>query len=512
MASFKLSKFKYGFALTSSSGGTLTLTSTSRQAQVITGTLGHTVVLPDATTMSNGLSFSVINTSTGSVVVQNVGLVTLATISAGGTAEFFLSDNSSANGVWRTYSSGVAGANGIATYGPGANKTSDYTVVTGDKSGVINVDTTSGTVKITLPSPASDFNITIKDATGQANVLNYIQVARSSASVKIDGEVNDDIIDQPYGSISYISDGTNWFRISSLSQPATIVVAAAGFNTGGTPFNVIDTFILELKANASDFGDLSVARGAPGSVGSVSSCIFLGGGTTTAGGQINNIDYVNFKSKMNAVDFGDLTIAKDYTTAASNATRGLCFGAYLSAVRSNVIDYITMATAGNAIDFGDLTSAASTNNSGFASSTRALCNKNEPGGTDYVTIATLGNASSFGNLSVSRSNMGACSSQVRGLWAGGNNAGIRDEIDYVTIATTGNAVDFGDLTQARLGLSGASSKVRGSFNGGCDITNTVHYNIIDYVTIAVLGNATDFGDLTQVRRDLTSSSNGHGGI
>jgi hypothetical protein len=93
------------------------------------------------------------------------------------------------------------------------------------------------------------------------------------------------------------------------------------------------------------------------------------------------------------------------------------------------------------------------------------------------------------------------------LFAGGNAGGTTNVISYITIATTGNATDFGDLTTVRLGMGACASNVRGVFGGGSSTTN-----IIEYVTIASTGNATDFGDLTLARRFLSACSNCHGGL
>lgn len=71
---------------TASSGGTLTLTALSNAQQVITGVLGHTVVLPVTQTLVLGQSYQIINNSTGTVTVQSSGLNTVVTLSSGMTA------------------------------------------------------------------------------------------------------------------------------------------------------------------------------------------------------------------------------------------------------------------------------------------------------------------------------------------------------------------------------------------------------------------------------------------
>ncbi len=68
---------------------------------------------------------------------------------------------------------------------------------------------------------------------------------------------------------------------------------------------------------------------------------------------------------------------------------------------------------------------------------------------------------------------------ARGVFAGGYAPGNVNTIDYITISTTGNALDFGDLTVARNAVIGCSSNNRGLFAGGGGLIP----NVIDYVTI-----------------------------
>ena len=133
----------------------------------------------------------------------------------------------------------------------------------------------------------------------------------------------------------------------------------------------------------------------------------FGGGSTAS--YLNVIDYVTIATPGDATDFGDLTVARDKLGSCSDGAKGLWGGGYTGA-DSNVIDYVTIATTGNAIDFGDLTVARY----GLGSCSDAT--KGVWGGgnsssnvIDYVTIATTGNATDFGNLSVARWTSAACS-------------------------------------------------------------------------------------------------------
>lgn len=290
---------------------------------------------------------------------------------------------------------------------------------------------------------------------------------------------------------------------AGLTIPTSSSRGLFGGGYTGSYSNVIDYVTIETTGNATDFGDLSVARAYIAACSSSTRCLFGGGFTGSASSDV--IDYVTFATTGNATDFGDLSVARYYVSACSSSTRGV-FGGGTDGSILNVIDYVTIASTGNATDFGDLT-VARYGAGACSSTTRGLFGGGYTGSTsdviDYVTIATTGNATDFGDLTAARSGVAGCSSATRGLFGGGVSS---DTIDYVTIATTGNATFFGYLTSSRAYLSACSSATRGVFAGG------VSSNVIDYVTIASTGDATDFGDLTAARSGLAACSNAHGGL
>jgi len=68
----------------------------------------------------------------------------------------------------------------------------------------------------------------------------------------------------------------------------------------------------------------------------------------------NVIDYVTMATAGNATDFGDLTVARSDPASASNGTRATFGGGHSSSATDDTIDYVTIDTAGNATDFGNL--------------------------------------------------------------------------------------------------------------------------------------------------------------
>jgi len=275
----------------------------------------------------------------------------------------------------------------------------------------------------------------------------------------------------------------------------TAPIAFFGGGYTGSASNVIEKIIIATEGNATDVGDLTVARYTSGGASSSTRAVWGGGESAT-----NVIDYVNYASIGNATDFGDLTLARGRTTGLSNYVRGVFGGGYTGSA-TNTIDYITIASAGNAIDFGDLIGSGGTQYIGACSSSTRGIFAGQVGGTygnviQYITIASTGNAKDFGDLTVAKYGLCGVSSETRGVFGGAiNDAGstITNVIEYVTIASTGNATDFGDLTGVNSIMGGVASSTRGVFAGGYTPSNS---NVIQYITIASTGNATDFGDLT----------------
>ena len=274
--------------------------------------------------------------------------------------------------------------------------------------------------------------------------------------------------------------------------------------------NTIDYTELTSTGNASDFGDLTVARRKLASASSSTRGVFAGGGTP---GSTDVIDYITILSTGNATDFGNLAtgVSDDSSQCygGGNNTRAIFAGGYNDV---NVIQYITIASAGNATDFGDLLTGRF-DHAGFASPTRAVFAGGKKTGAspdtqssiEYVTIATTGNATSFGDMSVATRGPSGAASNTRGLMAG--SASTTNSIEFLTIATTGNASRFGDLSVARgeTLAGGTSNNVRALWGGGGIM------NVIDFVKIATEGNANDFGDLS-VARNTAGVSNAHGGL
>jgi hypothetical protein len=308
---------------------------------------------------------------------------------------------------------------------------------------------------------------------------------------------------------------------SKASDSVTPRVPPRGIIFGGgntSALNIIEYITISSTGNSQDFGDLTETKKGTGAYSSTTRGVCHAGQKEASPFYLNIIDYVTIASTGNATDFGDALSIKAYGAGLSNATRGIYAGGLDSGVAEAQIEYVTIASTGNATNFGNLVGVRhNLLDAGCASPTRGIFfGGYESGGANavnviqYITIGSTGNALDFGDMSASLYALMACSSETRGVKAGGIS-GYVNNIEYVTIANTGNATDFGDLTAGRAQGGGTSSSTRGVFAGG-ETSNNNRSNIIDYITIASAGNATDFGDLTATRFYNSMTSSDHGGV
>ena len=214
---------------------------------------------------------------------------------------------------------------------------------------------------------------------------------------------------------------------------------------------------------------------------------------------------VYYNKDFKTIEFWDGNFWRqvDNTTTSGRALFGASF-------QINTIDFINMHTLGNALSFGDSLFGAQ-GRGGCSSNTRGLW-AGGYGNTgsgyltnniDYVTLASEGNAIDFGDINTSTSNKYAHASSTRGVWPGGASA--TNVIDYVEIGTLGNALDFGDLSEAKQLAGTTSSPVRGVIGGGSAPTVT---DTVEFITIASKGNGIDFGKLSNKRTMAGGLSDG----
>ena len=225
----------------------------------------------------------------------------------------------------------------------------------------------------------------------------------------------------------------------------------------------IQYITISTTGNAQDFGNLTVGRDRAGSVSNITrGCVCGGSARNPSAYKEDTVDYITISSTGNATDFGNLTVARERMMGGScNGIRGVLWGdSDSSPAETSKLDYITIDTTGNATSFGDPAMRREAH-AALGNLTRGLCGggygPSAPNGTnviEYITIATTGNSQDFGDLTASKSSLGALASDTRGVFGGGySNLNV---IEYVTIATLGNGTDFGDLLQINEWPSGTS--------------------------------------------------------
>ena len=310
-----------------------------------------------------------------------------------------------------------------------------------------------------------------------------------------------------------------WEEIQATSPDVQTGGTRGVIGGGNNPADLADIEFVTISTtgNATDYGDLTDARGAVTALASRTRALFACGYSP---GDVNTIDFITIASGGTAQDFGDNTAsgnngARYSPTGISNSTRGLIGGGQSvpGATQYTEITYVTIAQTGNSVAFGDLNTGGS-DGGGCANSTRGIFAGGSPGHNviDFVTINTLGNAADFGDLNGSskRGCHGGGASATRGIFGGFKTPTHLNDIDYITIPTLGNAQDFGNLTATLTHGAACSSVNRCIWSGG--YRGASKSNTIDYIQIQTLGDAIDFGDLTDDPHYHAACSNGHGGL
>lgn len=397
------------------------------------------------------------------------------------------------------------------------NKTTDYTITADDSGKIFTNEGASGAVVFTLPAAAaglyygfackytdSSKRFDIQLASGDKVIDNFSIEATYGVQTTFKGEVL----------WLYCVDSTYWVitnrnRWGFYNEAPPYGFFGAGYSTATS--NIIDYITLaNTTQNATDVGDLTVARN--GMCGGARGAVygFCAGGDNAAGVYYNTIDYITLATTVqNSADKGDLTVARDFPSGLNGSTYGFFGGGDIGSTYYNTIDYITLSTTtGNATDAGDLTVTRSgcspIDGTIYGFFGGGVNNTTYYNTIDYITLATTTqNATDTGDLTGTRTRAGGVSDSTYGFFGGGwNGSTYYNFIEYIALATTTqNSTDTGDLTAARNSLSGSSGSIYGFFAGGYN--GSARTNIIDYITLATTTqNATDTGDLSVARNAL----------
>lgn len=226
---------------TATAAGTTTLTLSSTGFQQFTGTSTQTVVMPTASTMINGQSFTITNRSTGAVTVNAHDGSLLQTMTGGSQAVFTLISNSGSAGTWdveytiaglvgTVTTASVVTANGFAGTVATATTTPAITLTT-SVTGVLKGNGTAisaATAGTDYTSPSSTETQTNKTLTNPT-INNYTEGVVAIGNT---------------GTAQTISLTSGTFQTATLTGNCTFTMPTA---TGGK------SFVLLLKTGAGGF-------------------------------------------------------------------------------------------------------------------------------------------------------------------------------------------------------------------------------------------------------------------
>ena len=337
-------------------------------------------------------------------------------------------------------------------------------------------------------------------------LLNVPSFTKSASDPAIDSNPSSGLgtvwVNTTSGEMFSLTDATTdanvWTNIGSGSgdvEPWSFPGTLRGYTAGGyDQYNVIDQFNFASQNNAIDTGDLTLGRRGCSGQSSSTHGYTAGGGSGSGGGTGQNIiDKFSFVAGGNATDVGDLTLARREMSGSSSQTHGYVSGGGDS---GNFIEKYSFSTNGNSIDIGDLLLVFK-NHSGQTSETHGYATGGD--GSTQATMITKyshvsdGNATDVGDLITSGQNSTGNSSTTHG-YVSNCGSSPYTTIEKFSFATDTNSTDVGDSTVSRYSTAGQSSTTHGHCSGGIPTVN-----VIDRFSFSTDGNAVDWGDLTQAR-------------
>ena len=279
----------------------------------------------------------------------------------------------------------------------------------------------------------------------------------------------------------------------------TISGYTSGGQTNPSLTNIIDKFSLVTDADATDHGDLTVARAEIAGTTSSTHGYSAGGGWdngTLSGADKETIDKFAFGSNNNATDVGNLTVQVSHRAGQSDINGGYGYASCGSPF-TNVIDKYSFSSDGNSVDRGDLTGGRY-GSTGQNSTTQGFNTGGYSGAhnstIDKFDFANGNNAVGHGDLANGTAHPGGCSSTTDGFALGNQPSATR--IERFSFASNTTATQVGDMSVSRGYVGGVSSTTHGYSVGG-NLSTWYATNVIDKFSYASESfTAGDVGDLT----------------
>ncbi len=260
-----INNIRIGYSTTVTAAGTTILTVNSNYQQFFTGTSTQIVSLPAPQTMTLGMSFLLVNNSTGNIEVRAANSATVANLLAGTSILVTSIDLTAGNGAagWAVEVFGFSGTTGTgsvvlatsptltgtpaaptatagtnttqiattqfvqsAVAGNYLTKTANYTASAGDR---ILTNTSGGSFTITLPaSPSTGDTVVVFDINDWE--ANNLTIARNGST--IEGVADDFILDLGQIKVDFVYSGTTWQVYAAVGAAGPVGDAGpAGLDT-----------------------------------------------------------------------------------------------------------------------------------------------------------------------------------------------------------------------------------------------------------------------------------------
>ena len=447
-------------------GTLITLTASSVQNWVITGSGGQTIKLPDATTLPSGALFTFNNNqSSGTIVIQNNSSTTIATLQSGAFSTIVLLSNSTAAGSWDRHDQAPSNVS--------------WSTNTLDYAGSITSATWNGTA-IALNRGGTNANLTAVNggAVYSTGTALAISAAGTSGQVLTSSGAGAPTWTTPTtGTVTSVT-GTAPVVSSGGATPAISMAAATGSvsgyltSTDWTTFNnkgsgtVTSVAALTLGTTGTDLTS-TVATGTTTPV------ITLNVPTASASnrGVLSSADWTTFNNK------GSGTVTSVTGTAPVVSSGGATPAISMAAATGSVNGYLTSTdwTTFNNKGSGSVTSASVVSANGFAGTVATATT------TPAITISTS-------ITGVLKGNGTAISAATSGTdYSAGTSAlttGILKSTTTTGALTIAVAADFPTLNQNTTGSAGS---VTNALTAGTGLTASATYNGSAAITFNATG-------------------------
>jgi hypothetical protein len=204
-----VNNLRLGYATTATAAGTTTLTTTSAQNQLFTGSTTQTVVLPVASTMVVGDQYFIENNSTGNLTVNSSGGNLVATVLPG-----------TAVNVLCILASGTSAASWDAEY-------VGFASATGTGSVVLSTSPTLVTPTLGVATATSINGLTLTTSTGTLTIANG-KTLTASNTLTLTGTDASSIAFGTGGTVAYTANNLSVFAATTSAELAGVISDETG--------------------------------------------------------------------------------------------------------------------------------------------------------------------------------------------------------------------------------------------------------------------------------------------